>query len=269
MKRKPAVAGQFYDLSRSGLAEQVSPFIASDAEKEDAIGVVSPHAGLIYSGAVAGAVYSRITIPHTFILIGPNHAGVGNAVSIMSAGLWQMPTGELEIDQPLAMALREQSQLLEENSVAHAMEHSLEVQLPFILHYSSSVKIVPILIGTDSLDVCMALGRAVAEVIKNVNYPVTIVASSDMSHYVTDSEARVKDKSAIDNILKLDPEGLYRTVKDEGITMCGVMPATVMLYAACQLGARNADLVKYMTSGEVSGDYNYVVGYAGIIIRRS
>ena len=269
MKRKPAVAGQFYELSRSGLAEQVSLFIEADAPKQHAIGIISPHAGLIYSGAVAGAVYSHITIPHTFIMIGPNHTGLGSAVSIMSAGLWQMPTGELEIDEPLAKALMDQSQLLEEDRVPHAMEHSLEVQLPFILHYSSRVKIVPILIGTDSLDVCRALGDAVAEVVKSASYPVTIVASSDMSHYVTDSDARVKDKSAIDNILQLNPEGLYRTVRDEGISMCGVMPATTMLYAAMQLGARKADLVKYMTSGEVSGDYNYVVGYAGMIIKDS
>lgn len=266
MTRKPAVAGQFYEASRSRLAEQVASYIDGDVSKMSAVGVVSPHAGLMYSGAVAGAVYSRIKFPRTFILLGPNHTGLGSPVSIMSSGSWQMPGGELGIDEPLARELKGHAQLIEEDEKAHIMEHSLEVQLPFILHFSGGVKIVPLTMMTDSPDVCKSIGQSLADVIRAATYPVTIVASSDMSHYVTDAAARKLDKKAIDRILDIDPEGLYRTVRQEAISMCGVVPVTTMLYAARELGADRADLVKYMTSGEVSGDFNYVVGYAGLII---
>ena len=267
MKRKPAVAGQFYESSRAGLTSQVESFIDSGLPKESAVGIVSPHAGLMYSGAVAGAVYSRIKLPRTFILLGPNHTGLGSPVSIMSSGSWEMPTGELEIDEPLASKLKGQAQLIEEDISAHAMEHSLEVQLPFILYCAAGVKIVPLLMMTDSLEICKTVGESIAEIIRSSTYPVTIIASSDMSHYVTDAVARSTDKRAIDRILDIDPEGLYQTVREEAISMCGVVPVTTMLCAARELGADKADLVKYMTSGEVSGDYNYVVGYAGLIIR--
>ncbi|NOZ69132.1 MAG: AmmeMemoRadiSam system protein B [Deferribacteres bacterium] len=267
MKRQPAVAGQFYPSSPAKLSEQVSNYVRTDAEKESAIGIVSPHAGLVYSGRVAGAVFSRIRFPHTFILIGPNHTGLGSPVSIMSEGVWEIPTGELAIDGWVADSIKDCCSIVTEDSYAHAMEHSLEVQLPFIAHFSSDVKIVPITMMTDSLEACRLIGGAMADVIKNTDYPVTIVASSDMSHYVSDSVAREKDGKAIERIEALDPEGLFVTVKNERISMCGAMPVTAMLFAAEKLGAREARLVKYMTSGEVSGDYDYVVGYAGMIVK--
>ncbi|MBI5408798.1 MAG: AmmeMemoRadiSam system protein B [Nitrospirae bacterium] len=268
MKRKPAVAGQFYPSSPSQLTEQVRGFINEGAAREAAVGVVSPHAGLMYSGAVAGAVFSRIKFPHTFIIIGPNHTGLGSPVSIMSSGEWQMPNGELTINETLAKSITGRSEIIVEDTLAHAMEHSLEVQLPFILYFSSSVKIVPITMMTDSLDVCKMVGESLANVILEAKYPVTIIASSDMSHYVSDSAARAKDKKAIEKIIAMDPEGLYTTVRKEGISMCGVIPVTTMLFAAKQLGAKEASLVKYSTSGDVSGDYDYVVGYAGMIIKK-
>ncbi len=267
MIRKPAVAGQFYPSSSLKLSEQVNGYIETDAVKESAIGIVSPHAGLIYSGRVAGAVYSRIQFPNTFILVGPNHTGVGKTVSIMSSGSWQMPTGELRIDNNLANKIKLKARVIEEDSLAHTMEHSLEVQLPFILHFSSLVKIVPITMMTDSLENCRLVGEALAEVIKDTKYPITIVASSDMSHYVSESTARSKDKKAIDRVMAMDPKGLYDTVRKEGVSMCGVIPVTTMLYAAKKLGAKETALVKYMTSGDVSGDYDYVVGYAGMVIK--
>ena len=267
MKRNPAVAGQFYQSSPSQLSTQVNQYIETDTLKEHAIGIVSPHAGLMYSGEVAGSVYSRIEIPHTFILLGPNHTGAGAPVSIISSGQWQLPTGEISVDESLASDLMKETDILTEDILAHSMEHSLEVQLPFVLHYSSSVKIVPIVMMTDSLQVCSTLGRAIADAVSNADYAVTIIASSDMSHYVSDTAARVIDKKAIDKMLNLDPEGLYNTVRQEAITMCGVIPVTTMLYAARLLGASDSTLIKYMTSGEVSGDYDYVVGYAGLIIK--
>lgn len=267
MKRQPAVAGQFYPSSPSKLSEQVRGYINKDAVKESVIGVVSPHAGLMYSGAAAGAVFSRIKFPHTFIIIGPNHTGMGSPVSIMLSGEWQMPTGELKINEDLARKIAEKSDIIEEDSIAHSMEHSLEVQLPFILYYSSDVKIVPIVMMAGSIDICRSIGEAIVGAIRESGDSVTIVASSDMSHYVTDAMARKKDKKAIDRVLALDPEGLYDTVRKEGISMCGFMPVTTMLFAAKKLGAKQAELVNYMTSGEVSGDYDYVVGYAGMIVK--
>jgi len=267
MKRKPAVAGYFYSASHSGLSREVERYIETSARKEKVIGILSPHAGLIYSGAVAGAVYSRIEFPQTFILIGPNHTGSGKPISIMVEGEWEMPTGSLEIDRVIAKRILNYAAEVEEDNLANLIEHSLEVQLPFILHFSSNVKIVPITMMTDSLNSCRLLGKAIAEVIKETEYSVTIVASSDMTHYESDSIARQKDKKAIDRVISLDPEGLYETIIKDAISMCGFIPATTMLFAAKRLDAKEAVLVKYMTSGEVSGDYDHVVGYAGIIIK--
>lgn len=267
MIREPAVAGQFYPASSSELSAQVRGFTEEGGDNERAIGVVSPHAGLMYSGSVAGAVFSKIKFPGTFILLGPNHTGLGSPVSIMSSGQWQVPTGTLRIDENIAEKLKSHSGLFKENSIAHKMEHSLEVQLPFILRFTSDVKIVPIAVMNDSLESCRSIGGVLADVIQNTEYPVTIIASSDMSHFVSESIAKEKDKMAIERILALDPEGLYRTVKNEEISMCGVAPVTAMLYAAEKLGAKEARLEKYMTSGEISGEYDYVVGYAGMIIK--
>jgi AmmeMemoRadiSam system protein B len=267
MIRKPAVAGQFYSASKSELSETVKGYVDDKAEKVRAIGVVSPHAGLMYSGAVAGAVYSRIEFPHTFVILSPNHTGLGSLVSIMSSGEWQLPTGSLSIDEELAKKVLADSDFIEEDTLAHSMEHSIEVQLPFILYFSTDVEIVPITIMTGSLEACKMLGDTLAAVISETDYPVTIIASSDMSHYEEDSVARKKDRMAIDKITSLDDEGLHHTVKSESISMCGYAPVTAMLHAANKLGAKEATLIKYMTSGDVSGDYSHVVGYAGVIVK--
>ncbi len=267
MIRKPAVAGQFYDSSPSKLSKDIKGYIAGDVKKENAIGIVSPHAGIMYSGRVAGAVFSAVEFPETFILIGPNHTGLGNPVAIMSSGVWQIPTGELQIDEELANNLKMKSDIFREDKLAHTMEHSLEVQLPFIVHFSSDVSIVPVAMMTDSVEDCRLVGEAIADVVKDAGYPVVIAASSDMSHYVSDSAARSRDKMAIDKIIGLDPEGLYKTVRSNEISMCGVIPVTTMLFAAKKLGAKEAGVVKYMTSGEVSGDKDSVVGYAGILVK--
>ncbi len=266
MKRQPAVAGQFYPLQFTGLNEQVAGFTISEKTRKHAIGIVSPHAGLMYSGAVAGAVYSQILMPHTVILLGPNHTGMGAPVSVMSEGTWQMPTGESHIDTELAGAILDGCTAASKDTAAHLMEHSLEVQLPFIIYHNPDVKIVPIMLGIDSLEVCRSLGEVIAQAVQTADYPVTLVASSDMSHFISDAAAREKDAKAIDRVLALDPEGLYETVRTEDISMCGVLPVTTMLFASKILGAKCAELIKYTTSAEVSGDYSQVVGYAGMII---
>lgn len=266
MRRKPAVAGQFYHATSAKLSHQVQQYVVSNLPKEHAIGILSPHAGLIYSGSVAGEVYSRITIPETFLLIGPNHTGLGSNMSIMSQGEWEIPTGVFHIDELLTQRILTNVPLVSSDTQAHMFEHSIEVQLPFIAFFSKNSKIVPLTIMSATLEECRSLGEGIAKSIKKTNYPVVIVASSDMSHYISDDKARKKDKMAIDSILSLDPESLFSVVRKEQITMCGYLPATAMLFAAKSLGAREARLVKYTTSGEVSGDYDHVVGYAGVII---
>ncbi len=283
MIRRPAVAGQFYQGSKEALKRQVEGFLIPDARKKSALGILSPHAGLIYSGSVAGAVYSSVELPGTFILIGPNHTGLGAAVSIMSSGQWETPLGIVEIDESLAAAIRGRSRLIREDDRAHLHEHSLEVQLPFIQYLCPTATIVPIQMLDTRLETCLEVGRAVGDSIaeygmRNAEYDseardakskgpgVLVVASSDMSHYEPAEIARKKDHLAIGQILNLDPEGLYRTIKSNHITMCGFGPAVAMLTACKILGAANAELIKYTNSGEVSGNYEQVVGYAGVVI---
>jgi predicted class III extradiol MEMO1 family dioxygenase len=289
MRRHPAVAGQFYKGSPEALRKQVRDFIVPGVVKTKALGIVSPHAGLMYSGSVAGAVYSRIELPDTFVLIGPNHTGLGAPVSLMASGQWETPLGLVEIDEALAASILSKSTRIREDSLAHLREHSLEVQLPFIQHFKSEFKIVPIQMLDTRLETCKEVGRVVAEAIKDrvqgsehakkrgsevnselrtLNYEQPlIVASSDMSHYERAAVAKEKDFKAIHELLNLDPEGLYRTVKENGITMCGYGPAVTMLIACNLLGASTAELIKYTNSGDVSGDYEQVVGYAGVVVR--
>jgi AmmeMemoRadiSam system protein B len=230
---------------------------------------------LIYSGSVAGAVYSSIELPDTCILIGPNHTGLGAPVSLMAKGAWETPLGVVAIDETLAAAIISQSPRIQEDELAHLREHSLEVQLPFIQYFKIDFKIVPIQMLDTRLETCQELGKAVASAIidkgggvkgRGGSNRVLIVASSDMTHYERASAAKEKDFKAIQQMLNLDPEGLYRTVKEFGITMCGYGPAAAMLTAAQLLGATKAEMVKYANSGETSGDYDQVVGYAGIIV---
>ncbi len=285
MLRHPAVAGQFYKGSTESLRKQVGEFIVPGAVKTKALGIVSPHAGLIYSGSVAGAVYSRIELPDTFVLIGPNHTGLGAPVSLMSRGQWETPLGLVEIDEALAASILSKSPRIQEDSLAHLREHSLEVQLPFIQYFKKKFRIVPIQMLDTRLETCKEVGRAVAEAIKEhgehraegrgkihtnselrTSRDVLIIASSDMSHYEQAAAAKEKDFKAIHQLLNLDPEGLYRVVREYGITMCGFGPAVAMLVACKLLGATSAELIKYANSGEVSGDYDQVVGYAGLVV---
>ena len=267
MKRLPAVAGQFYDGNPIQLKNQVGQYIIKDSEREKAIAILSPHAGLMYSGHVAGAVYSAIRFPKTFILLGPNHTGLGPSLSIMSSGEWEIPSATFKIDEELGSRIKEKVPFIVEDTQAHRYEHSLEVQLPFIAYATDKCRILPISIMRASLEECAATGRGIAEAVREAQYDVVIVASSDMSHFEQDAVARRLDNLAIKEVLDLNPEGLYSIVLKERISMCGYIPATVMLYAARELGAGEARLIKYSTSGEVNGDFDRVVGYAGIIIK--
>lgn len=267
MRRPPAVAGRFYPAHPGTLARDVDRYIATGASRESALGCLVPHAGIMYSGHVAGAVYGRLELAPSYILLCPNHTGRGRPLAIMSAGEWETPLGSVPIDEPLAAALKRACGSLEEDAEAHRFEHSLEVQLPFLQHQQQDFRFVPIAIGTSAYAQLEELGRAIAAVIKSTPTRPLVVASSDLNHYEPDEINRVKDHKAIDRILALDPHGLYETVHREHITMCGYGPTTAMLTAVCALGAREAELIRYATSGDVTGDRSAVVGYAGILVR--
>jgi len=265
--REPAVAGSFYPADPEELRADVISYLSPRPEPVRAIGCIAPHAGYIYSGHVAGAVFSRIGIPPCCIVLCPNHTGMGHPLAIMKEGAWRNPLGDLSIDSDLAGELLQAFPALVEDASAHRSEHAVEVELPFLQVVRPGVKFVPIAIGTGRLMLLEHLGEALATVIQAHKQPVLIVASSDMNHYENDSTTRMKDGKAIDKILALDPRGLCNTVINESISMCGFGPVVAMLTAAKRLAAREAELVEYATSGDVSGDRETVVGYAGIIVR--
>lgn len=268
--RHPAVAGRFYPRNPDDLRAEAKGFLfqsdfVSDAPLR-AIGCIAPHAGYMYSGHVAGAVFARVEIPQRCIVLCPNHTGVGRALAIMSEGVWETPLGEVAIDAELAAALKQRFPALHDDSAAHRAEHAAEVELPFLQLRQPNFTFVPIAVGTGQFDPLEQLGHAMANVIANEKNRVLIVASSDMNHYESDAITRVKDQQAIERILTLDARGLYDVVTQQNISMCGFGPAVAMLTAARQLGATRAELVKYATSGDISGDRDMVVGYAGIMV---
>ena len=268
MIRNAAVAGQFYPAWPDELREMIKFLTVSDARKVDAIGVVCPHAGYVYSGPVAGAVLSHLVFKDTFIILGPNHRGMGKPFSIMREGSWKTPLGEVQINTELADAILKASAHLEEDTLAHRYEHSLGVQVPFLQYFKPDVKIVPIVLSHATLSFYREIGSAIAMAIKETGSATVILASSDMTHYEPHESATAKDKKAIDAILDLDAAELVRRLDKYDISMCGYAPVVCLVTAAKELGATKAELVKYQTSGDTSGDYSSVVGYAGIIISR-
>jgi AmmeMemoRadiSam system protein B len=271
MLRQPAVAGRFYPADPAVLRADVKSYLSPPQERIRAIGCTVPHAGYIYSGQVAGAVFSRMEIPQRSIVLCPNHTGRGHPLAVMDKGEWQTPLGNVEIDSDLAGQLLDTFPALAEDSDAHRSEHAIEVELPFLQVLRPGAKFVPIAVGTARPLLLENLGEAIANVIQDSgiqsgNDSILIIASSDMNHYEDDATTRVKDRKAIDKILALDPQGLYETVVNESISMCGFGPAVVMLTAAKKLGASKAELVQYATSADVSGDRDMVVGYAGIVV---
>lgn len=268
MIRPPAVAGRFYPDDPERLRAAVDAFLASDSpeKKLRARACLVPHAGYVYSGVVAGEVYRRLEIPEHVILIGPRHYPRGAPLAILSDGEWQTPLGPAPVDHLLAEKISRAFPQLREDAVAHSAEHSLEVQLPFLQRAAPAFAFVPIVLGGVQWETLDAFGHALARVIAAERDPVLLLASSDMNHYETDAITRVKDRKAIDQILALEPRKLFETVRDESISMCGYAATVATLIAARDLGATRADLVRYATSGEVNGDLQEVVGYAGMIV---
>jgi MEMO1 family protein len=269
MIRTPAAAGRFYSSDPKELTQQVEACLKQNdgnVKRITARGCVVPHAGYMYSGHVAGAVYSSLEIPARCILLGPRHFPRGEPMAILSEGSWQTPLGNAEIDSALAKELARAYPRLREDAAAHAREHSLEVQLPFLLRLVKDFRFVPVVLASDRYSALEELGHAVAQVVAGQREPVFVIASSDMNHYESDAITRAKDRRALDRILALDPRGLFDTVRSEGITMCGYAATVAALVAMRDLRATGAQLVRYATSGDITGDLDEVVGYAGIVI---
>jgi AmmeMemoRadiSam system protein B len=267
MLRMPAVSGRFYPSNPAELTALIRQY--AKIEKEEPLlkakACLVPHAGYVYSGHVAGAVYGRISIPKKIVVLGVRHYPHGEKVAILSRGAWRTPLGDASIDEPLAEALRAACLLLREDSVAHSSEHSLEVQIPFLQVLQPGFTFVPIALGTVRFEDLVTVGEAIGHVVAAAGEEILLLTTSDLNHYENDATTRVKDHKAIDQILALDPRGLYDTCRNEEISMCGLGPAVAMLTALQSLGTTRAELVRHATSGDVSGDFSAVVGYAGMI----
>jgi len=265
MVREPVVQGQFYSGGRDELLAELEGLVPEGEPKIDALGIMVPHAGYVYSGKVAGAVYVGIEPKSTYVIFGPNHTGRG-ACFASSGDLWQTPLGELLPDTELLENIMARTDLILEDSAAHASEHSIEVQLPFIQITAPGAKIVPIAVKYGNIMELSEIAGAVSSAVKETKRDVVIVASSDMTHYESRLAASAKDKKAIQKIFDVDAEGLVEVVEKNNISMCGYISTAIMLMTAKELGAKKGTLIKYTDSGEVTGDTSQVVGYAGIIV---
>ena len=266
--RLPAVAGTFYEGRRDRLEAEVRELLPAVPRTETALGAIVPHAGYVYSGPVAGAVFARLEIPPAVVILCPNHTGRGAPAALDPSDAWRTPMGDVPVDRRLAERLLELAPSLEQDAAAHAREHSLEVQLPFLQARRPDVRLVPVSIGAPDLDLCREIGEAVATAVAEKAEPERplILASSDMNHYESRAVGGKKDEAALAQIEALDPEGLFTTVFAGRISMCGVLPATALLFAARRLGAKAARVVARRDSGHETGDASSVVGYAGVII---
>ncbi|MBD3415171.1 MAG: AmmeMemoRadiSam system protein B [Candidatus Aminicenantes bacterium] len=267
MIRQPYVAGYFYPKDPDELKAMIQKMVPPKASKHKAKCIISPHAGYIYSGNVAGSVFSSTQLPDNFVLLGPSHVYMDSRIAIMKHGSWQTPLGDVPINEELAEFIARESDSVSEEEAAHKKEHSLEVQLPFLQFYKKNFQIVPICVSYDAdYQDLQELGKAVAKGIKQMEKDTLIIASTDMSHQETQEVAQRKDQKAFYQILDLNAQKLVQVVKKENISMCGFQPTAAAIIAALELGATKATLVKYQTSGDVTGDFDQVVGYAGIRI---
>jgi AmmeMemoRadiSam system protein B len=273
--RPPAVSGRFYPSDPAELRATVATLLA-DARKavrpsgRPAVGVIAPHAGYIYSGPTAAAVFAHVTIPALVIILAPNHTGVcdvESGVSLWEAGAFRTPLGDVPIDPEVSKALLEVSRgVVGVDHDAHRAEHAVEVELPFLQLLRADVRIVPLVIAWDAWDAARLLGEMLARLVNAAGEPVLLLASSDMNHYEPAVVTEQKDAHALDAVRALDGAELLARCKRERISMCGRGPAAAVIAAARALGAERAEVVNYRHSGWVSGDNARVVGYAGVVI---
>lgn len=266
MLRLPAVAGRFYPSNPEELTALVGKYAMPQphTKPQPVKACLVPHAGYVFSGHVTGAVFSRIALPQRIVILGVRHFPRGESLAINANGAWRTPLGDVPIDEALAATLKNECSILCEDRVAHGTEHSLEVQLPFLQVLSPGFSFVPVALGTVRFDDLVVVGEGLARVLA-ANPGVLLLTTSDLNHYENDATTRLKDKKAVDQILALNPRGLYDVCRNEDISMCGLGPAVAMLTALRALAAGHSELVRYATSAEVSGDTTSVVGYAGLI----
>ncbi len=279
--RKPAIAGTFYPAQAQALRTElehsfthaIGPGILPNLNPSGPrriVGVVSPHAGYVYSGPVAAHSFAALAAdgrPEVVILIGPNHQGMGAEVAIDSSSSWATPLGIVEVDVRLGDAIQSNSRKAKLDRASHVHEHSLEIQLPFLQYiYGDGIRIVPIIMNSQDLETSADLGRALAYAGSDLN--MVIVASTDLTHYQRQEKAVETDQLVLESIIRMAPADLLKTVSKEHITMCGPGPVAAMLVAAQILGAVRARVLSYATSGDTSGDYSRIVGYGAAEVSR-
>ncbi len=270
MLRSPAVAGRFYPAQPAALERTVRSLLQAECPPLAPApfrACLVPHAGYDYSGHVAASVYSRIAIPSAVIILGVRHFPRGESAAIPSAVPWSTPLGTAQIQAALAGELLAFCPPLREDDVAHATEHSIEVQLPFLQVLRPDFSFVPIVLGTLRFEELESIGIGLAQILRK-HEEVLLLTTSDLNHYEDEATTREKDRKAIDQLLMLDASGLYETCLREQISMCGLSPAVVLLTALRQLGGIKAELVRHATSGDVSKDRDAVVGYAGMLFEQ-
>src|SRR5258707_10638941 len=269
MLRLPAVAGRFYPSNPEELTALIRKCTVADAQNPPISlkACLVPHAGYVYSGRVTGAVLARIALPQKIIILGVRDYPRGEPAAILSSGAWRTPLGDARIEEELAETLKKACPLLQEDSVAHSTEHSLEVQLPFLQVLAPDFTFVPVALGTLQFESLVSVGEAIGRVLDASTEDVLLLTTSDLNHYEDDATTRIKDRKAIDQLLAMDARELYDTCRREEISMCGLGPAVAMLTAVRAMGAKNAELVRYATSGDVSGDRDAVGGYGGMIFQ--
>ncbi|HOL39150.1 MAG: AmmeMemoRadiSam system protein B [Dictyoglomaceae bacterium] len=264
MRRLSHFAGYFYPANREELMKLLSNFIKG-IDPTPVYGCIVPHAGYIYSGWTAGAVYSKINTPEKIIILSPNHNGFGAPAAIFRKGIWSTPLGDINIDEELSDLILEYSEYLREDPSAHTPEHAIEVQLPFLQFLKKDFKIVPITVADYRLPILRDLGTAIEKAISQVETDVLIIASSDFCHYEPQQSVKEKDLYAIESILDLNEEEFLKRVREKDISICGAGPIAITIMVVKALGAKRGLLVDHKTSGDITRDYSAVVGYAGII----
>jgi AmmeMemoRadiSam system protein B len=276
-KRLPAVAGMFYPSNSRDLRDLINEsfhnsrfgpgMMPPKRIKRKIYGIVSPHAGYVYSGAVAANGYyeiSSIDFENT-IMIGPNHYGIGSGVALAKRAEWETPFGEIEVNSDLSMKLYKKSDIIDFDDFAHSKDHCLEVQLPFLQYINNNFKIVPIILRMQDIETAHEIGNEIADTLTEEGDKTLLIASSDFTHYESNNEAHRKDNELIKSILNLDINKFYTVLERWDVSACGYGAIASIMVAAKSLGATRGELLTYATSGDVTGDTSAVVGYASIV----
>jgi MEMO1 family protein len=279
--RRPTQAGSFYAGDAEALKAQIKrcflhelgpkelPQVSRSRLKE-VVGLVCPHAGYMYSGAVAANAYFELAEdgkPDTVVILGPNHTGYGSALALMRDGVWRTPLGDVEVDAETADQIVSETRLVDVDDLAHRFEHSIEVQLPFLQYlYGSEFKFVPICYQMQDLASADEVGNALVEVLADKN--AVVIASSDMTHYEPQKNASPKDLAALKAVEAMDAKQFYSIIETQNVTACGYGPIATVITTSKGLGAKEAKLLSYKSSGDITGDYSRVVGYAAVSFKK-